>query len=103
MDFLMQYAFPGNIRELENIIEHAFVLCHAARIGLNHLPPEILKPYAMKSAAGDDAESPLDTAASRTILDTLKLNRGNRMRTAQMLGISKATLWRKMKKHGIVF
>jgi len=103
MDYLMQYAFPGNVRELENIVEHAFVLCHKVRIGLNHLPPEILKPHETVASSGNDPVSPLEMAESKAIVDALTASRGNRRRTAQTLGISKATLWRKMKKYGISF
>jgi len=103
MDHLMAYAFPGNIRELENIIEHAFVLCHSARIGLNHLPPEVLRSEEGMAISVSDSESPLAAAESQAIIDALTLNRGNRMKTARALGVSKATLWRKMKKYGISF
>lgn len=102
-DYLMQYPFPGNIRELENIIEHAFVLCHTARIGFSHLPPEIQKPYETIALAGNGSESLLDTAESQAIIDALTINEGNRKKTAHSLGISKATLWRKMKKYDIRF
>jgi len=100
LTILMQNNFPGNVRELENTIEHAFVLCNEGHIGLDHLPSEILQmaePSQPVSASKTlyDLESEFITAA-------LKRNRWNRLETAKELGIHKTTLFRKIKKLGIV-
>jgi len=87
MDFLMRYPFPGNVRELENIIEHAFVLCRNSIIEMKHLPQE--------------ENSPLDAAEKIAIEKTLRTHSGVRAAAARYLGISTVTLWRKMKKWGI--
>ncbi|MDO9585258.1 MAG: sigma 54-interacting transcriptional regulator [Syntrophales bacterium] len=98
MDFLMRYPFPGNVRELENIIEHAFVLCHENVIGINHLPQEIIElSIEMKPAPAEDS-SPLFAAEKYTIEQTLRKHSGARAAAARDLGISTVTLWRKMKK-----
>jgi len=104
MELLMNYSFPGNVRELENIIEHAFVLCRGPRIGVKHLPPEMLSGEVKQISAErapEDQESPLERAEEKAITEALAENGGNRKKTAESLGISKATLWRKMKKYGI--
>jgi len=98
MDILMRHEFPGNVRELENIIEHAFVLCKAGAIQLEHLPAEMHMHAAHQAAA---RVQPLVSAEAQTIRDTLDSFNGNRLQTARHLGISRATLWRKLRKHGI--
>ena len=103
LDFLMRYPFPGNVRELENIIEHAFVLCHENTIGIQHLPREIIEAsIKLKSLPAEDI-SPLNAAEKNTIEQALKKHTGARAAAAQDLGISTVTLWRKMKKLQIEF
>lgn len=101
-DVLMSYSFPGNIRELENIIEHAFVLCSEDTIRLRHLPANL----SMQSFERDEdgckrATNPVRLAEIRVITDALKRNNYNRNATAKDLGIHKTTLFRKIKKLGI--
>ncbi|MCB2184101.1 MAG: sigma-54 dependent transcriptional regulator [Desulfobulbaceae bacterium] len=103
---LMQYDFPGNIRELENILEHCFVMCQGPVIDVTCLPEELVK-----SISGDshDAEehipeaNPLSNAEAATIWAALHRFDGSRGKTADHLGIDKTTLWRKMKKYQIEF
>ncbi|TSC54017.1 MAG: Fis family transcriptional regulator [Parcubacteria group bacterium LiPW_30] len=102
LNLLMKYDYPGNIRELENIIEYAFVLCHGWQIELHHLPLELLE--SMKEKTSENKEStPLASAEEHAIIDALNNFGGRRSPTAQFLGIEKSTLWRKMKKFGIKF
>lgn len=104
LDILMKHDYPGNIRELENIIEYAFVLCHGIIIEPRHLPQELLDTVNVgdnKSTKPTDA--PLKQAEAITILEILRKHGGNRVKTADDLGINKTTLWRKMKKHGITY
>lgn len=102
LDILVKYDFPGNVRELENFIEYAFVLCHGTIIETHHLPRELLD-----GRTGSDAEKrrdfigPLKQAEAGTIMEALRKHGGNRRRTSAHLGINKTTLWRKMKKYGI--
>lgn len=95
---LWQHDFPGNIRELENIIEHAFILCKGGLIKPEHLP-------AYLHAAGDRSCSgkgkTLAEMEARMIYEALVRNRGKRSLAARELGIDKTTLWRKIKRYGI--
>jgi transcriptional regulator with PAS, ATPase and Fis domain len=92
---LMEYHFPGNVRELENIIEQAFVLCKGGMIELYHLPPEF-RPAAKNNS---DVFSPMSLQVMEKQLVTEALQRcsGNRKRTAKELGINPSTLYRKIK------
>jgi PAS domain S-box-containing protein len=103
MACLMSYGFPGNVRELENAIEHAFVVCPDATIKLDELPSHIRdKSTAVVRARVPGAQlGPLENAEASAIRDALARNDGNRTRAARELGISRNTLWRKMKRNGI--
>lgn len=96
MSLLMHYTFPGNVRELENILEHAFVVCHGNQIETEHLPPDIFSDKSCISRV-----SRIDEAEAQTIESVLEKNNRNRAATARELGVSYPTLWRKMKKFGI--
>jgi PAS domain S-box-containing protein len=101
---LMDCEFPGNVRQLQNVIEHAVVLCRGSRIDVDSLPTELLQATsAGKAVASRLAGSPLVDAEAATILQTLRQHGGHRGRTAAALGIDKTTLWRKMKKLGITY
>ena len=102
LNILMQYNFPGNIRELENIIEFAFVLCRGDTIKTQHLSREIQE--LSQNSPDEEPDTPaslLDNAEKNAILDALQRHNANRGKTADFLGINKSTLWRKMKKYGI--
>ncbi|MBW1897344.1 MAG: sigma 54-interacting transcriptional regulator, partial [Deltaproteobacteria bacterium] len=104
LKMLMRYDFPGNVRELENFIEYAFVLCHGPVIEMQHLPEELLGSESGKEVTGTKPDgSPLDQAETRAILEALREHGGNRRKTAAHLGINKTTLWRKMKKYRITY
>jgi PAS domain S-box-containing protein len=105
MSLLMHHDFPGNVRELENIIEYAFVVCHNSIIQMRHLPVELLTPAKDKPKDPVPDETPLTRAVDEynTILATLRRHRGNVTRAAQELGIHRTTLWRKMKRYQIEF
>ena len=92
---LMEHDYPGNVRELENIIEQAFVLCRGGLIELHHLPPE-LRP-ALPSARETFGPLNLQTMEKHLISESLQRYGGNRKRAAQDLGIHPATLHRKIK------
>lgn len=91
---LMQHDFPGNVRELENIIEHAFILCKCGLIKAEHLPgylQSIKATLPLKKCTLSEMEA-------RVIYDTLVRNNWKRLTTARELGIDKTTLWRKIKR-----
>ncbi|RJP24419.1 MAG: PAS domain S-box protein [Candidatus Abyssobacteria bacterium SURF_5] len=101
MAALMGYSFPGNVRELENAIEHAFVVCIGDIIQLEDLPSHIVASVTETAASQKAKFLPLDSAEAETIRTVLAKHFGNRNRTAAELGISRNTLWRKMKRYGI--
>ena len=98
MALLMAHDYPGNIRELENVIEHAFILCLGEQIEPCHLP---------EALTGRPVEATLPKSSSLTIMeaqvirDTLTQNGNNRLATARALRMHKSTLFRKIKALGI--
>jgi transcriptional regulator with PAS, ATPase and Fis domain len=92
---LMEHDYPGNVRELENIIEQAFVLCRGGWIELHHLPPE-LRP-AVARADGVGGSMRLRSMEAHLIDAALKRHNGNRTQAARELGINASTLYRKLK------
>ncbi len=96
---LMSHDFPGNVRELENIIEYATVVCKNGMIGVEHLP-DFLK-HSERSKASSSSEtrpSSLEEMERSYIFEALKRNHWNRAATASEMGIHPTTLWRKMKR-----
>lgn len=97
---LMSHDYPGNVRELENIIEQAFVLCRGGMIQLQHLPPE-LRPVPSSTASQPLAPASLESMERLLITEALRRHDGSRKRAAGELGIDPSTLYRKMKSLGI--
>ena len=100
MDILMRHDFPGNVRELENIVEHAFVLCKSGAIQPEHLPAELQAQARQRPDNKADAQ-PLSSAEAAALREALDRFGGNTLQAARNLGISRTTLWRKLRKHGI--
>lgn len=98
---LLDYNYPGNIRELENIMQHAFVLCQDNVIEKKHLPASLFQPQ--KSVQSVSEVKSVEEFEKRSIEEALFRNRYNRVKTAKELGMHTATLWRKMKRYGIEF
>jgi PAS domain S-box-containing protein len=92
------HRFPGNVRELENIVERAFVLCGSGPIDVVHLPDDLPTLTVGATVAG----SPLVRAEAEALSAALRKHRGNRGAVADELGIHRATLYRKMREHGIL-
>jgi PAS domain S-box-containing protein len=101
MDLFMRYNFPGNVRELQNFLEHAFILCHGTEIQGAHLPADFLQTLEREGAQEAPSIPLLQKTEAQLIIESLHRNKGHRGKTAQELGIDKSTLWRKMKRLGI--
>jgi DNA-binding NtrC family response regulator len=95
---LMLHDWPGNIRELENAVEHAFVLCRNDVIRVEDLPEHLVP---LGDQAGLPAGVTLQDIEKMAILQALRRNQGKKMATARELGIDKNTLRRKMIRLGI--
>lgn len=102
---LMNYDFPGNVRELENILEHALIVCRGDAIYPKHMQGclqkcnaegRISEKFSMKP---DGESTPIDR---EKVIQMLQQNGWRRQDTARALGIDRTTLWRKMKKYGLM-
>ncbi|AKJ63409.1 sigma-54 interaction domain-containing protein [Kiritimatiella glycovorans] len=96
-EILMRHDFPGNIRELENVIQHAFVLCRGNAVQPQHLPAEL------RESTEDQTSPPLTLKGleQKAIRSALRDQAGNRAAAARQLGINPSTLYRKMHRYGI--
>jgi PAS domain S-box-containing protein len=95
---LMDHDYPGNVRELENIVEHAFVLCPGPEIEVQHLPQHLVAKATSVQTAPAQEFSQLE---ARFLRDALERNRWNRQATANELGIHKTTLLRRVRRLGL--
>jgi PAS domain S-box-containing protein len=102
LGLLMGYDYPGNVRQLQNIIEHAVVICRSAQVEAECLPADLTEELAIRKVSPpNDRRPPLMEAEAQKILETLHRYGGHRTKTAAALGIDTSTLWRKIKKYGI--
>jgi PAS domain S-box-containing protein len=99
----MNYGFPGNVRELENLLEHAFVMCQRGEIQVEHLPREFKEILIKTKTDINDVllQSRFKESEAEVVKEALRRNQGFRGKTARELGINPSTLWRKMKRLGI--
>jgi two-component system response regulator HydG len=100
---LMAYSWPGNVRQLRNVIENMVVLATADKLTVEDLPGEIYKPPrpAAQEQLGQLAGISLEEAEKGLIRNTLKMVGGNREQAAGILGIGERTLYRKIKEYGL--
>ncbi len=97
---LLAHDYPGNVRELENIIEHCFVLCQGEIIESRHLPASVCPlPNAEQAVPG--GVKTLKQMEAVVIIEALRRNNGNQVAASRDLGINKSTLYRKLKASGI--
>jgi len=101
VDLLVDYPWPGNVRQLENAIEHAFIHCTGELIQPRHLPEEFQHPPSAIVKNLSAEKRPLQALEKELILTALEKTSFRRLEAAKLLGISRSSLWRKMKKHGI--
>ena len=93
----MAHHWPGNVRELLNALEHAFVRCREEVITRDHLPGDFHNPPGDFSASETNSEAHEGNAIRQALQQTW----GNKTKAAQLLGMSRRTIYRKMKKHAI--
>jgi PAS domain S-box-containing protein len=103
MEILMRYDYPGNVRELENIIEYGYAVCRGRIIEFQHLPVELQE-------VAQPAETEILSHPAKRLMDeeiaireALERHSGNRTSASRELGIDRTTLWRKMRRYGIEY
>ncbi len=112
MELLLNHSWPGNIRELEHVIERAYVLCTGDTIKTDHLPAEILDPEASQQPISEPAapqaihvqsvQPPLNGADEvDRIIDALRRTAGNKAKAARLLGMDRSTLYRKISGYNL--
>jgi transcriptional regulator of acetoin/glycerol metabolism len=99
---LLGFAWPGNVRQLRNVLRTLAALCDGGRIGLEDLPAMIRQTRPMPIVAVEQlSEHPLDDAERLALLNALEQTRWHMTHTAEQLGVSRNTLYRKLRIHGI--
>jgi len=107
LQLLFDYAWPGNIRELRNAIRAALAICEDGVIRVCDLPEDLQTSAALRPLAGEarsisfDGQISLQSAERDALLRAIEQNRGHMTAVAAQLGISRNTLYRKIKRHGI--
>jgi transcriptional regulator with PAS, ATPase and Fis domain len=102
MEQLLAYDWPGNVRELINAVEYAFVLCPQGEITCEHLPAKIgarVEPVGVDRS--ESMPGGVQQEERRKLLKALRASGGNKTAAARLLGISRVTLWKRLKKHNI--
>jgi two-component system response regulator HydG len=101
LELLTAYSFPGNIRQLEHIMQRAVAVARSAQIQPDDLPEELLAPRVAPTAPEGSVAAARERAEREMILATLAKNGGEITAAARELQVSRTTMWRLMKKHGI--
>jgi PAS domain S-box-containing protein len=101
LDLLFRYDWPGNVRELINVIEYSFVLCHEGEIMPNHLPARITGKQPQVTPKRRAPKSQSDDEERKRVLQALEATGGNQSKAAEILGISRVTLWKRLKTYDI--
>jgi len=104
MEILLNYPYPGNVRELENILEHALIICQEETLQPKHLPEYLQIRHAARKPSSSrilKPESVDDDGERDTIVSMLQRYNWRRTKTAKALGMDRTTLWRKIKKYRI--
>jgi len=101
MDLLCSYDFPGNVRELSNLIERGVALASSGSLDVEQLPDDIKRLRIRAYRSKREPMPTLEQQEVEYIRWVLEQSGGNRTRAAEILGIDRVSLWRKMKKHGM--
>ncbi|QXI11324.1 sigma-54-dependent Fis family transcriptional regulator [Pseudomonas zeae] len=97
---LLAFKWPGNVRQLRNVLRTLAALCDEGRIGVEDLPV-MIRQGSPAVLAVKESDHPLEDAERLALLNTLEQTRWHMTQTAQQLGVSRNTLYRKLRKHGI--
>ncbi len=103
---LLKYSFPGNVRELENLVEHAVIMCDTLMIELDDLPDTLranAETSSLTNTLDNETVLPLDFVKKQAITHALNITGGNLVETAQRLHIGRSTLYRLLEKYEIKF
>lgn len=103
MELLKNYDWPGNVRELENIIERAVITCSRKVVTVDDLPKNIIDSAKKETDSKIIVEigTTMDDVEKRVITETLSYTRGDKKHAAEILGITRKTLYRKLKGYGL--
>jgi len=102
---LQAYSWPGNVRELQNVLEYAALQAGRGEIGLAHLPGDVratVRHHGRPLPAGEADRATGAEAERLRLVDALERSHWNRTRAAEALGVSRVTLWKRMKRHGLL-
>ena len=107
MRVLLNYPYPGNVRELKHILEHACIICRGSEIGVDALPLYLFSETKSRKAepaavTTPEASNPLGHLEKEALLSALVVNGWSRKKASKALKINRTTLWRKMKRHGLL-
>ncbi len=100
LDCMLSYSWPGNVRELKSVLEYAFVVAEEGLIKREQLPQSVLKKGKSGKATGI-LSSPRESTERGKLVDALHRSGGNQSEAARLLGVSRVTVWNRMKKHNI--
>ncbi len=103
MEVIVNYHWPGNVRELKSAFEYAFVTCDQPLIQPEHLPPDVLSGKNAHSVhkTGSQRAMSRDEKKKQELIDALRKTGGNRSRAAEILGVSRVTVWNRIKRYNI--
>lgn len=99
MDLFLDYSWPGNVRELKSVLEFAFVVAESGLIELDYLPDHILADF--EKDTGNKMETGTLSGEKATLISALKKAGGNRSEAARILGVTRTTVWNRIKKYHI--
>ena len=101
MEILINHSWPGNVRELKGVFEYAFVTCHEEMIQPGHLPETILQPKPAAHLPPKRNAFNVQEIEKQELLEVLERTGGNQSKAAEILGVSRVTIWNRMKRYGI--
>jgi transcriptional regulator of acetoin/glycerol metabolism len=101
---LMEYSWPGNVRELKSALEYAFVTCQDGIIAPQHLPPSINgKTAGSAPQASRKAGFNREEIKRLELIEALEITNGNQSKAAELLGVTRVTVWNRMRRFGVQF